>query len=239
VRTINKRNEPRSYVQWRAPRVAANAAPGMVCSYEELRRHPEIITAVEHGLLAEQGWICAYTGCRIAPGTFHVEHLKPQMHCAFGEDADYKNLVACWPEPHCRFEPEYGARRKGSWPAPHETDLFVSPLSPTCGPRFVFNRHGEIQAAQAQDVAAHETIERLGLDHKTLTAFRRQAIHGALRPRSKPIRLTDARKLLRRLDADEGELDKGGTIRLAPFCFAVRQAVAKEIKKLEAIVKHR
>ena len=237
MRTIKKRNEPLSYVEWRAPRVAASAAPGMVCNYAELRRHPAVIQAVEDGLLAEQGSICAYTGVRIGPGSFHIEHLKPQKHCAYGEDADYRNLVACWPEPDCPFEPEYGARKKGGWPSPDETALFVSPLSPACGGRFLFNRHGEIDAANSVDAAAKETIRRLGLDHRTLTEYRRQAIRGALSPRSKPIRLTDARRLLRRLDADAEQVDNGGAIMLSPFCFAIRQVVAKEIKKLEAIVK--
>lgn len=54
MRTSKKRNEPLSYVEWRAPRVAASAAPGMVCNYAELRRHPAVIQAVEDGLLAEQ-----------------------------------------------------------------------------------------------------------------------------------------------------------------------------------------
>ena len=210
----------------------------MVCNYEELRRHPEIITAVENGLLAEQGCICAYTGCRIAPGSFHVEHLKPQRHCTYGEDADYENLVACWPGPGYKPEPAYGARQKGSWPSPDEMRLFVSPLSPACEQRFTFDRHGKVTATNPSDAAANETIQRLVLAHRTLTAFRKEAIRGALAPRCKPIRLTDARKLLRRLDADAGSLDKGGAVKLDPFCFAIRQAVVKEIKKLEAIVKH-
>jgi uncharacterized protein (TIGR02646 family) len=237
VRTIKKRNEPPAFVEWRVPRLAAHAAPGMVCNYEELRRHPAVIAAVADSLLAEQGSICAYTGVRIAAGSSHIEHLKPQKYCAYGEDADYKNLVACWPEPNCAFEPEYGARKKGSWPSPDETALFVSPLSPRCDERFVFNRHGEINPADAADAAAKETITRLGLDHRTLTEYRRQAIRGALAPRSKPIRLTDARRLLHRLDDDAARLDSGEAVTLSPFCFAVRQLVAKEIRKLEAIVK--
>ncbi len=239
MRTISKRNEPPSYIEWRAPRVAANAAPGMLCNYEELRRHPEVITAVENGLLAEQGCICAYTGCRIAPGTFHVEHLKPQTYCAYGEDADYRNLVACWPGPGHKPEPAYGARKKGHWPSPDEMPLFVSPLSPACEQRFTFDRQGRIAVTNPNDSAANETIKRLGLAHDTLTAFRKEAIRGALAPRSKPIRLTEAKKLLHRLDADAEDLDKGGAVRLDPFCFAIRQVVVKEIKKLEAIVKHR
>ena len=112
VRTITKRNEPQSYVEWRAPRVAANAAPGMVCNYEELRRHPEIITAVETWAAGRTGLHLRLHRARIAPGSFHVEHLKPQTHCAYGEDADYKNLVACWPRPGYRPEPAYGARKR-------------------------------------------------------------------------------------------------------------------------------
>jgi len=34
---------------------------GMDCNYASMRHSPEVIKAVEDGLIAEQGGICAYT----------------------------------------------------------------------------------------------------------------------------------------------------------------------------------
>jgi uncharacterized protein (TIGR02646 family) len=221
----------------------------MECTYAELRREPNALEAVENGLSGEQGGICAYTGHRIrltaanlAMGIqrtvdFHIEHLTPQTHCIYGQDTDYTNLVACWPRPNCGFEPAYGARKKGSWPSPSEQTQFVSPLRPDCSVRFAFNQRGEISSAREGDDAASETIKRLGLDHRTLTDLRKAAIRGALNPASQPIKLADARKLMKRMQQDIDNLDRGVPTQLLPFCFAVQSALEREIRKLEAIGK--
>ena len=129
VRTINKFPLPRRLTEWRAPRMLAERPQATQCDYESLRNAPDVLEVVENALFAEQGGICAYTGHGISltpvdaqSGThryvdFHIEHLTPQNHCIYGQDADYMNLVACWPRPNCGFEPEYGARRKGNWPS--------------------------------------------------------------------------------------------------------------------------
>lgn len=247
MRTIVKRPAPTSLTQWRAPRLGANRPDGMECTYEEMRRTPGVLNAVEDGLFAEQGGLCAYTGHRIArmPAEsvmgvqravdFHIEHLKPQAHCAYGEDAEYANLVACWPRPDCGFEPAYGARKKGAWPSVAEQAQFVSPLRADCSARFTFSWRGEISAAMSNDTAADDTILRLGLKDRTLAAYRREAIRGALNPATHPIRLAQARKLLEQMRRDSGDLNQGASIRLMPFCFAVQQALEREIRKLEAI----
>src|SRR5262249_8691972 len=153
VRTIRKRPIPNDLTEWRAPRLAANRTEGMECNYEEVRRAPKVLEAVEDNLFAEQGGICAYTGHRIglkvnntANGTqrdvnFHIEHLIPQRYCNqehgnYGKDAAYDNLVACWPRANCGFEPAYGARKKGSWPSQEDQFQFVSPLLANCSARF-------------------------------------------------------------------------------------------------------
>jgi uncharacterized protein (TIGR02646 family) len=220
----------------------------MDCTYDEMRRSPAVLEAVEDSLLAEQGWICAYTGQRIGIAQtdpsggvrrvvdMHIEHLVPQKHCDYGRDADYDNLVACWPKPNCGFEPAYGARRKGDWPSPQEQALFVSPLQSDCSHRFVFNRRGEISPAVAQDAAAAETITRLGLADETLKALRREAVYGALNPRSRPISLSVARKLSKEIERDFIALDAGQNVKLKMFCFVIKQVLEREIKKLEGIV---
>jgi len=226
----------------------ANRPPATACNYESLRQAPDVLESVENGLFAEQGGICAYTGHQLylTPadphhGTnrdvkFHIEHLIPQDHCTYGQDADYVNLVACWPRPNCGFEPAYGAKKKNNWPTPAEQGFFVSPLRHDCSSRFKFNHRGEIAAAQNNDVPAETTIEKLGLDHHTLTELRRNAIRGALNPASRQIKLTEARKLLADMKHAAAQLDAGITAKLLPFCFAIEPALQREIRKLEGIM---
>lgn len=211
----------------------------MECTYEEMRRDPAVVNAVEDSLLAEQGELCAYTGIRIAKRedkpSFHLEHLRPQRHCSAGQDTDYGNLVACWPRPNCTVNAEYGARKKDHWPSPAEEHLFLSPLREGCGQRIVFNRMGEVQAVSEGDSAAKETIARLGLDHPELTELRRKEIEGALRSLSGNSALARARKLRREMQQDLAALQRGEAAQLMPFCFAIERALERRIKQLEAI----
>lgn len=247
VRTIKKRPPPASLVTWRQQRIAAHGADGLEFTYEAMRREAAVVADVEDGLHSEQGALCAYTGRRIQlrPGPpreipprkigFHLEHLKPQEHCEEGEDTDYNNLVACWPEPNSQESAPYGAVLKGNWPSPAEEHLFVSPLRTDCTSRFSFDRRGAISATQTGDAAADETIRRLGLGLKELTALRKAAIQGALNAKGRPISLREADKLRREMDRDEHDLNQGNSIKLTPFCFAIRPQLDKEIVKLTAI----
>jgi uncharacterized protein (TIGR02646 family) len=248
VRTIRKLPPPTKLTQWRLPRMLADHPPGMECDYESLRKASDVREAVEDHLFAEQGGICAYTGRQLylTPADqnsgakrdidFHIEHLTPQKHCVYGQSADYANMVACWPGPNCRVEPAYGARKKGDWPPPAEQATFLSPLRQDCSLRFKFNHRGEIASARNNDIAAEITIEKLGLDHHTLTELRRKAIQGALNPRSRLIKLTEARKLLAQMERATVQLNAGGRAKLMPFCFAIEPALQREIRKLEGIM---
>jgi hypothetical protein len=153
------------------------------------------------------------------------------------KDADYLNLVGCWPRPNCGFEPAYGAKKKDHWPAPAEQALFVSPLRSGCSSRFKFNHRGEIAVARNNDAPAETTIKKLGLDHHTLTELRRNAIRGALNPASRQIKLTEARKLLADMQHAAAQLNAGIAAKLLPFCFAIEPALQREIRKLEGIMK--
>ncbi len=242
MRTIKKRPAPATLVTWRQQRIATHGADGFEFIYEAMRRDEAVVEEVEDNLHGEQGAICAYTGRRIQLRAgpprkvgFHLEHLKPQEHCEEGKDTDYNNLVACWPEPNSTESAAYGAVFKGNWPSPSEELLFVSPLRADCTSRFSFNRQGQIEASQGTDQAAAETIRQLGLDHKELTALRKAAIQGALHPGGRPITLAEVEKLRREMDQDEVELNRGGTIKLSPFCFAIRPQLEREITKLQAI----
>jgi uncharacterized protein (TIGR02646 family) len=229
-------------VTWRQQRVATHGADGFEFTYEAMRRDDAVAHDVEVSLHAEQGAICAYTGRRIqlrhGPPRkvgFHLEHLKPQAHCEEGEDTDYNNLLACWPEPNSRENAAYGAVAKGGWPSQAEAHLFVSPLRMECTRRFAFDRKGGIAPAQSGDQAALETIQHLRLDHRELTALRKAAIQGALHPAGRPMRLAEVEKLSREMDREERELDQGGAVTLRPFCFAIRPQLDREIAKLRTI----
>lgn len=175
-------------------------------------------------MLNEQGWLCAYTGRDISPEKCHIEHINAQAHCQRGEDVDYRNLVACYPEATFGHAP-YGAHQKEEWPLPNERHLFVSPLNASCEARFSFNYRGHISATN-NDEAAIKTIEKLKLDHPELTALRRQAIRGTLQPQNRWLSIEKARTVLKKYEAAvEG--------RLPPFVFALKQALQKHIKTLE------
>lgn len=251
MRTIIKHSAPASLTGWRLPRLVSHRPPGMDCTYAEMRHAPAILSDVEDSLVAEQGGICAYTGHRIAVrppadptnGTrrveFHIEHLTPQAHCAYGQDTDYNNIVGCWPRPNCGFEPKYGARRKGNWPSPSQHTMFVTPLLSSCSARFSFNHRGQIASTSSSDAAALQTINELGLDHEDLTSLRRDAIKGALNPGGRHIKLRQAQRLLAQLCRETAALDRGDSIRLMPFCFAIKAALLHEIAKLEGIMKRK
>jgi len=247
MRTIYKRPPPNVYTEWRLPRMAADRPDGMVCTYAELRRATSVLEAVEDSLFAEQGGICAYTGLKIGlmqtaarKIQFHLEHLIPQRPQVYeyGKDADYSNLVACWPPPNQPAEPTFGARKKGNWPSQAEQGSFLSPTSANCGTRFTFNHRGEISATNPADDPALRTIDRLGLDNKELTNLRQMRIRGVLNPgKAKLIKLNEAEKLLKEMQMDAEIVRSGGTAQLMEFCFAVEPALEREIRKLKSIVK--
>jgi hypothetical protein len=169
---------------------------------------------------------------RIDTRSCHIEHPKAQCHCQNGEDVSYVNMLACFPAPSHPHLP-YGARKKGSWPDPARAHLFVSPLGPGCRERFSFNLRGEIKPASEADIAAGETIRRLGLDHQLLTELRKAAIEGTLSVMDRgpaSLDLKSARKRIATLASAERNNQP-----LEQFCFVLQQALEKHIKRLEAI----
>lgn len=231
MRWIQKKNEPQKLTEWRSRYVS-----DINFGYALMRQSHDVVKEVVENLLQEQGWLCAYTGLRIDGYTdpnnlqhcyCHIEHVKPQDHCTPVETVSYNNIVACYPAPNPLSKTGYGAEQKGNWPTPLEQHLFVSPLDASCETRFVFNLRGEIKARNAEDQAAKTTIEKLALDHKELTAYRKAAIQGVLGTKNN-LSLKDARSRLRNLKYRQGT-------RLEPFCFVLVQALEKHILRLEAI----
>jgi uncharacterized protein (TIGR02646 family) len=140
---------------------------------------------VLQGLLIEQGYVCAYTLLRISNVSAHVEHLKPQTQCKredrarqegnqllLREDIAWGNMVACTPEPNIKVKPPYGATKKDKW---WDANDFLSPLNETCEERFTFASDGKISPTTDADVAAKETIKRIGLDNGKLCELRKEA----------------------------------------------------------------
>jgi len=213
-----------------------------------MRRNKSLTEAVEASLFYEQGQICAYTGHRLelTPRRFHIEHVVAQEHCRepnapnYLDDTNYRNMVACYPEPNRTDNPDWGAVRKRNWPSPAERHLFVSPLDPGCSERFTYafdNELGRMGPADPDDTAARTTIARLQLDHRELNALRRSAMLAVIPGRRGVAseQLRDVEKLLRSLHQDECELRAGKNVRLRPYCFALRECLEKARQKLSAI----
>ena len=224
MRWIRKPPEPRALTEWRALH-----SSDVNYGYALLRSSQQTIRAVTDALLREQGGLCAYTGRRIDTRSCHIEHPKAQAHCSPQETVSYNNMVACYPSPNPDRRTPYGAEQKGSWPHPSEQHLFVSPLDQTCEERFAFNLRGEIREQEDNDQAAKTTIQKIGLDHHELIAFRKAAIQGTLGKRN-DLPLRDARRRLNSLRSHR----QG---RREPFCFVLVQALQKHIGRLEAIAR--
>lgn len=221
MKWIQKRNEPQELTEWRA-RYAKD-----VNFHYRLIDH-DTRKAIINSLLQEQGWLCAYTGRRIAANTCHIEHVKAQEHCTRAETVTYTNMVACYPAPNPKHKTPYGAEQKGSWPDPSERHLFVSPLDQACESRFIFKLQGDVISRKG-DEAATVTIQKLNLDCPELKTARKAAIQGTL-GKTNDLSIDKARKHLKKLQSQQdGQLDE--------FCFVLVQALNKHIARLEAIAK--
>lgn len=241
MRAIKKRAPPSELTEWRQHRRAEKDASAYPFTYDALRASEGIVRKLHAQLIAEQGGICAYTGRRITLAcledrllaTFHIEHLLPQAFCTAEhgheyEDTDYQNMVACWPEPNPKSAPPFGAHKKGSWPSPQEQTMFVSPLEPSCQQRFRFRRTGQIEPTRELDEPARITIDKLGLNHPTLVALRKQAILGALAPKKdKWLSRAQQAKVAADHRIRASRLDQGGNETLEPYCFAIESALSK------------
>jgi uncharacterized protein (TIGR02646 family) len=216
MRYIQKQNPPRLFTEW----IQKNKHD-INFGYNLLRKDTEVIQSLSDILLKEQYYLCAYTGLRLDDSNFHIEHLKPQQHCERGEDVDYKNLVACYPGPNRTNKLPYGAHKKDNWPSPEEERIFITPLNPVCESKFQFTKDGKVNGV---DYSANMTIEKLALNHYELENLRKSS----LTPLLKLKRDEAAKRLSKMYIPSNGKLED--------FCFAKKQVLEKQIKKLEAII---
>jgi uncharacterized protein (TIGR02646 family) len=215
MRKIRKTHPPASLRNW----IAANRdLPNF--NYDAL---PAAVKAdLKEHLLAEQGFLCAYTGRGVEDGDSHIEHLKPQNRCDPGEDVKYRNLVACFPVDGGDVSYGYGAPVKAGW---WSENLFLSPLEEDCDRRFLFTWAGKIRANPKEHAAAKTTIDRLALNNRGLVSLRRSAIKGffGFAKNQQPITVPVARQLAQDL------AQRQPPQKLRPFSFVFRQLLPKYI----------
>jgi uncharacterized protein (TIGR02646 family) len=214
MRQIVKGPEPEGHRRWKEE----NAAVPQNLTYENMPKAP-----IKLQMLAEQGYLCAYTMQRIQTvDDCHIEHVVPrnQSHRLAHLDIDYSNLLACAPSNTPGHKPKednfpYGAPKKGGTPV--NDNNFVSPLREGVEDRFRYAPDGSVAPA-ANDDAATSTINILRLDHAQLKELRKAAI--------------DERVLNRGLSADEAAIlsqtimTADPTGRIPEFCLAISQVAA-------------
>jgi uncharacterized protein (TIGR02646 family) len=171
MKYVRKAGEPHEYREWR------NQVRGTQDeNFPNGLRNP-LKARLHAALIHEQGFLCAYTMKRIGQETSHIEHIKPETLCraeCVGSDLDYWNMVACFPREGMRRTYRYGAQERDDWWENGGAD-FVKPLDPNCEKRFRFDLDGNIAPVNGH-AAATKTIEKLGLDHPTLTEDRKRVI---------------------------------------------------------------
>jgi len=224
MKFIQKVGAPRVFQEWRERVRDTNKE-----DYRELPA-PEKEALLE-ALMAEQGWLCAYTMRRISATCAHVEHIKPQTLCRAeqrGSDLDYGNLVACFPREGMTHQYRYGAQARGDWWNPAQ---FVTPLQANCEWRFHFNLRGEI-AAVSGDPGAAETLKRLALDHDSLSEDRKRVIEEFVygEDGSHPLSQAEATRWIAQVERRMKDN------RFIEFCVAIRHALEDYVRNLE---KHR
>lgn len=225
MRKITKYVQPAELKDWR--KLARGS--GINYTFEGMRSDAPVKQAFINELLNEQYVLCAYTGIRIDIASCHFEHLKAQDFCVNGEDTEYRNLVACYPN---TGKCEFGAFAKENWPdhnKPAEVRLFISPLHKQCETSFEYEETGRISVkkglSQSQSNAAQTTITKLCLGHDELIARRKGAINGALRPRGRVLTAQDAQTILSKVDRP-----KNGELR--EFSFVIKQALERYLQSL-------
>lgn len=218
MKKIIKRAQPTELQRWRANNAAIPENFHYGCG-----NFPN--SAVLKALLAEQGFLCAYTLLRVTSDNAHVEHLKPQSLCEFGEDVAWNNLVACFPEPGAQH-PRYGALQKDKW---WDEAQFISPLAANCEKRFQFKNDGSIQASLSTDSAAVITIKKLNLNYDRLKESRKNAIMkaGLHKKADNPIMsVKKAKSYAQTLTIKQSSC-------FTEFCTALEQVAYDYIKSLE------
>jgi len=199
------------------------------CRYKNL---PSDVHEELHNILLEdQGFLCCYTGLRIDRQTSHIEHLKPQSISKKDpqdhDDVSYSNMLAAYPKPKSlpKTKPcPFGAEFRG------DKELAVSPLSPECERKFIFDVEGGIESANAdqndQIDDANQTIAALNLNHELLVEMRKAAIDAFFYSDDSVITPSKIEKII-----SQGICIKDGKGRYPKFCFVIEKVAPLMLEK--------
>lgn len=161
MKKIIKNQEPQQLSNWKAH---GNT------SWTQLTR--SLKGVIHDALLREQGYICCYCESFVTSSDSHVEHFRPRSVYP-AKEVDYQNLHCSCLRQLSRRQQRHCGHGKGNW---FDEQRIVSPLQNGCDRRFIFNDQGEIAARNANDLAAKETITRLGLNLPKLISLRAAAV---------------------------------------------------------------
>jgi len=187
MKQIHKNKEPGELTRWNASRAGSDVP------WEDLA--PEVRTALQQSLLAEQGHVCCYCGRRLLPSDYHIEHLVPRN----GPMGDasltyvYQNLLASCQANLGRRDPRHCGTSKGDW---YTAALMVSPLDPSCEARFSYDVDGKVRPRDPADEGATETIMHLDLDGTRLRGLRLKVIEALLDDLDRDLEPEERRVLL-------------------------------------------
>lgn len=226
MKHITKQPQPQKLIAWTREKSTNEEGEALTWTYDDMPA--DVRQAVKESLINEQGALCCYTGRRISPATSHIEHLKPQALCTAHEDTDYSNMLAAYPSsdpgtPHC----QYGAHAKADW---YDQLDFVHPLRHDCEDRFCYRDTGKIVPTYPTDRGAAITIKKLSLDSPQLERMRKAAIDAAFEER---LTKAQTQRLIEAMDT------RDGNGRFRPFCFVIKQAYAKYLKRFDPVPKRR
>lgn len=234
MKHIKKAGAPHNYSAWRK-KVKGTSEE----NYPDGLKNP-LKSKLHEALIAEQGFLCAYTmkrigqriGKKIDRSDSHIEHIKPESLCraeCIGSDLDYENMVACFPREGMRHEYRYGAQERDDWWENNGAE-FVKPLDAQCEKRFRFDLNGNIEAVN-NHVAAATTIKKLGLNHSTLQEDRKLVIREFIYGKNGDEPLSVAKAQQSQISVctmnNQGEFHA--------FCVAIRDALAEHLKNLRKL----
>ena len=165
MKFIVKQDEPQALTDWK---LLANE--DWQPTYDNLSGDTK--KAVKYALMDEQGHICCYCERRLTNEDSHIEHFRPQGDPTT-DPLDFKNMLCSCQNQLKKGEPRHCGNLKEDW---FDPDLLVSPIDPGCENRFAFTGDGLIKPAAAGDIAAAETIHRLGLGIPKQNDLRAKAI---------------------------------------------------------------
>jgi|HubBroStandDraft_4_1064222.scaffolds.fasta_scaffold277572_2 uncharacterized protein (TIGR02646 family) len=211
MRRIIKGLEPEELRRWKEQ----NAHVPQNLTYANMPK-----AEVKRQMLAEQGYLCAYTMQQIpTPNDCQIEHLVPQSQGDPRLGITYDNLLACAPSNRPGHRPErgkcpFGAEQKDQTRI--NDDNFVSPLRGDVEQRFRYAADGSVTWVGG-DTAAESTIGILRLDHQQLEDLRKAAIDERVFPPDAVLSSQEAENLSHAI------MTPNAAGRLPEFCLAISQ----------------